>query len=998
MLQKRTFIPLFLAITLTALLLGQIFSTSKTAIVRAQTTLIDFPDMTQLSPNGLQVLYVTAENSGMKNATIWLANADLSQATALVTSDSNDAYWVTNPIWSPDGQKIAYVKAVQTNPTSDFANYRYEIWVIDSNGSNNLLRENTYFHPIVGYGGKTTLHWITSSEIGFPNRAVIPAEQLKVNINTLQVSNVSQELLPESMPSQASISDVPFYYKGSSPWGGKHIGNYDGSDQNELNCPTLASKGGAITAAAMTLRYVINNDDTTINPGTINDIAGQNSAINNDCELRWQNLGSAKGLQTDTSFLMRQPEDDITEWRANVLFSTKREISAGVPVVLWYWHIYPTTKVFLTVFGFDGDTIIGYDPSDSNGATNLVSHDFYDPTYPIEGVVIYKQGGFFSKISPAYDASDVDSDNASLDWNTYLPTPYGYRYCFRRSADTASTCGKPGNTHWDNAYSNTHKDLPQLLDDTEYIWQVQANLGVNLDKITSNTGQVWKFKTAKLLASRTPTETATKTQTPTKTPTKTITPTKTSTRTPTLTPTKTNTATNTPTATPTLPPYLTISGYIGVSEVVTIAVEYCPDTQFQGCASWYSITSASNGHYSTDVPRGSNIALIPSKDGHVFTPTQRNYANIQQDQTDQNFTAAVPTLYTITGNVGLPDVTFELCEPYPNCSSVTTASTANGSYSLTVPPGWTGTVKPMLWGYLFTPETKSYTNVQANQPDQNYTYVVARMISGNAGKSDVTLSYVVNSVSKTVKSDSNGDYFIVVPNGWTGTVTPSSGTFAFSPAFQTYTNIAANQTQNFAIAVMMKSNGTLDGWILESSETSVTGGTMSSGVNVFRLGDDTADRQYRSILSFATGALPDNAVVKSIMLRIKQNGAAVGTDPFTILGALRVDMCDGTFGTSALELTDFNSGSAGAVTCTVPVGNFDDTPVSGWYSATLSSSNALNSINTISGQTQFRLRFVTDDNNDGLADFMNFISGDFTSSQPELHITYTIPGNSPPQE
>ncbi|MCQ3939414.1 MAG: hypothetical protein DPW18_20575, partial [Chloroflexi bacterium] len=50
------------------------------------------------------------------------------------------------------------------------------------------------------------------------------------------------------------------------------------------------------------------------------------------------------------------------------------------------------------------------------------------------------------------------------------------------------------------------------------------------------------------------------------------------------------------------------------------------------------------------------------------------------------------------------------------------------------------------------------------------------------------------------------------------------------------------------------SNGTHDGWILESSETSGAGGTMNSSAATFNLGDDAANRQYRTILHFDTSA------------------------------------------------------------------------------------------------------------------------------------------------
>jgi len=70
-------------------------------------------------------------------------------------------------------------------------------------------------------------------------------------------------------------------------------------------------------------------------------------------------------------------------------------------------------------------------------------------------------------------------------------------------------------------------------------------------------------------------------------------------------------------------------------------------------------------------------------------------------------------------------------------------------------------------------------------------------ISGNAGASGVTLSYV-DGTTKTVTSAADGNYSLSVPPGWSGTVTPSHPCYTFSPASRTYTNVIANQTsQNY---------------------------------------------------------------------------------------------------------------------------------------------------------------------------------------------------------
>ena len=173
--------------------------------------------------------------------------------------------------------------------------------------------------------------------------------------------------------------------------------------------------------------------------------------------------------------------------------------------------------------------------------------------------------------------------------------------------------------------------------------------------------------------------------------------------------------------------------------------------------------------------------------------------------------------------------------------------------------------------------------------------------------------------------------------------------------------------------------------MLESAKGSGVGGTKDATATTFMLGDDKLNRQYRGILSFNTASLPDNATILSAVLKIKQSGAAVGSNPFSVLGSLYADIRKGYFGSSlALQVADFNAAvSAGKVVL------FGKTPVSGWYSATVNLSG-LNNINK-TGLTQFRLYFSKATNTNNKADLMNFVSGNASSGQPQLIITYTLP-------
>jgi beta-lactamase superfamily II metal-dependent hydrolase len=177
-----------------------------------------------------------------------------------------------------------------------------------------------------------------------------------------------------------------------------------------------------------------------------------------------------------------------------------------------------------------------------------------------------------------------------------------------------------------------------------------------------------------------------------------------------------------------------------------------------------------------------------------------------------------------------------------------------------------------------------------------------------------------------------------------------------------------------------------DGYLLESSETSNIGGSLSSTGTTVRAGDDASDRQWRSILSFDTSSLPDNAIILSVQIRLQRSGVT-GTSPFDTHGALWVDVNNGPYGESTtLAISDFEAASTATQVASLsnPLVNGD------WASGSLNSAG-LAAINKL-GRTQFKLRFNLDDNDDLSGDYMGFNAGEATStSRPVLVVTYRLP-------
>jgi len=173
--------------------------------------------------------------------------------------------------------------------------------------------------------------------------------------------------------------------------------------------------------------------------------------------------------------------------------------------------------------------------------------------------------------------------------------------------------------------------------------------------------------------------------------------------------------------------------------------------------------------------------------------------------------------------------------------------------------------------------------------------------------------------------------------------------------------------------------------VLESGENSNVGGSMDATATIFFLGDDVNDKQYRSVLSFDTSGLPDNAVILSAVLKIKKQGL-VGSNPFRTHQGLKVDIKKPYFGTAlALAAHDFQ-----AIANKLAVGTFGTVPSSGWYSVNLLN-KAYPYINK-TGTTQLRLRFKLDDDNDNIADYMKFFSGNYgtATDRPVLVIQYYV--------
>ena len=86
--------------------------------------------------------------------------------------------------------------------------------------------------------------------------------------------------------------------------------------------------------------------------------------------------------------------------------------------------------------------------------------------------------------------------------------------------------------------------------------------------------------------------------------------------------------------------------------------------------------------------------------------------------------AATAPTYQLSGTVTLGGAALSGVNFAATSGASCTATDGAGHYACTVPQGWSGTVTPSLSGYTFTPSSRSYSSVAANQTAQNYSAAI----------------------------------------------------------------------------------------------------------------------------------------------------------------------------------------------------------------------------------------------------------------------------------
>lgn len=207
-----------------------------------------------------------------------------------------------------------------------------------------------------------------------------------------------------------------------------------------------------------------------------------------------------------------------------------------------------------------------------------------------------------------------------------------------------------------------------------------------------------------------------------------------------------------------------------------------------------SPSTNSNGYYSATVDSGWSGTVTPDKTGYSFSPASRSYSDVGSPQSGQDYTGSELTngisgVIRTSGGSGISGVTMNGLPGSPVTDN-------DGYYSGTVPYGFSGVVTPSKGGYSFSPSSRTYSNVTANQAGQDYTGTeITYVISGTVqdSESNRISGVIMDGLPGSPVTDGNGYYSATVPSDWSGTVAPIEASYTFSPPSILYSNVDSDQ-------------------------------------------------------------------------------------------------------------------------------------------------------------------------------------------------------------
>ena len=244
-----------------------------------------------------------------------------------------------------------------------------------------------------------------------------------------------------------------------------------------------------------------------------------------------------------------------------------------------------------------------------------------------------------------------------------------------------------------------------------------------------------------------------------------------------------------------------------------------------------SVVSNADGTYSVNLRYGWSGTITPAKRGNVFTPLNRSYVNLEQDQPEQDYLGGLESIrvsgrVTLDGN-GLDGVSVALSD-----GSASAVTDSDGFWAVEVSWGWSGAIVPAKAGYIFTPSRRELPPVRQVMVDQDFSAVLQGVtVSGTILSGGEPLAGVAVNFSNgggSVLTDGGGAYTATLPWGWSGTAVPVLAGYRFLPESREYVDLqSALSGQDYQAipplqVVIQGSLAQEKAWIVRRNYVSVT--------------------------------------------------------------------------------------------------------------------------------------------------------------------------------
>jgi hypothetical protein len=125
--------------------------------------------------------------------------------------------------------------------------------------------------------------------------------------------------------------------------------------------------------------------------------------------------------------------------------------------------------------------------------------------------------------------------------------------------------------------------------------------------------------------------------------------------------------------------------------------------------------SDERGNYIIKVGYGWSGTITPVKEGYTFEPATRQYTKVVNSRDNDDYKPKALT-YTISGNAGVRGA---MMQGLPG----NVVTDQRGFYTVRLPYGWSGVVKPEKSGYTFRPAALNIMKIMANHAEGNFDAV-----------------------------------------------------------------------------------------------------------------------------------------------------------------------------------------------------------------------------------------------------------------------------------